>query len=89
VDWVLQAFTFSYKHTSGKEIVVTDALSRTYTFLLVLEAKVLNFQSIKTLYIKDKDFKKVIKKKTLFITLSLYKGVPILRETSFASPKVP
>ena len=59
VKWVefLQSFTFFCKYKSWEENIVADALSRRYTFLLILKAKVFGFHFIKALYKEDEDFK--------------------------------
>ena len=44
------------KYKQGKENVVADALSRRYTLLNFLSAKLLGFEFIKELYSNDDDF---------------------------------
>jgi len=54
-NWVefLQSYISSCKYKSGKENIIVDALSRRYALLPVLEARILDFYSIKALYIED------------------------------------
>jgi len=49
-------------------------LSRTYALLSVLEANVLGFHSIKALYIKDEEFKKVVENSSLYDSFTLQEG---------------
>ena len=44
------------KHKAGKTNVVTDALSRKYTLITSLDAKLLGFELIKELYETNLDF---------------------------------
>ncbi|XP_074318612.1 uncharacterized protein LOC141655430 [Silene latifolia] len=47
---LLQSFTFSSKYKEGKQNIVVDALSRSYSLLTVMELKVLGFEFMKELY---------------------------------------
>jgi len=49
-------------------------LLRRYAFLLVLENKVLGFNSIKALYIEDEDFKMVVEDPSSFNSFTLQDG---------------
>nr|XP_043611666.1 uncharacterized protein LOC122583313 [Erigeron canadensis] len=56
--WVefLQSYSFVSKHKAGVANVVDDALSRRYSLLSILEARVLGFSFIKELYAVDPNF---------------------------------
>ena len=56
--WVefIETFPYVIKYKQGKENVVADALSRRYTLLNFLSAKLLGFEFIKELYSNDDDF---------------------------------
>nr|XP_043612552.1 uncharacterized protein LOC122584455 [Erigeron canadensis] len=56
--WVefLQSYSFVSKHKAGVANVVADALSRRYSLLSILEARVLGFSFIKELYAADPYF---------------------------------
>ena len=51
----LEPFPYVIKYKQGKENVVADALSRRYTLLSTLDAKLLGFEQIKDLYPLDQD----------------------------------
>ena len=57
-QWIefLEPFPYVIKYKQGKENVVADALSRRYTLLSTLDAKLLGFEQIKDLYQLDQDF---------------------------------
>nr|XP_043633171.1 uncharacterized protein LOC122604347 [Erigeron canadensis] len=57
-NWVefLQSYSFVSKHKVGVANVVADALSRRYSLLSILEARVLGFSFIKELYAADPNF---------------------------------
>nr|XP_048328419.1 probable receptor-like protein kinase At5g18500 [Ziziphus jujuba var. spinosa] len=56
--WVefIESFPYIIKYKQGKENIVADALSRRYTLISTLNAKMLGFEQIKELYAKDPDF---------------------------------
>ncbi|XP_052477199.1 uncharacterized protein LOC128032595 [Gossypium raimondii] len=56
--WVefLESFPYVIKYKKGKENVVTDALSRRYALLNVLDAKLMGFVFLKDLYADDAAF---------------------------------
>ncbi|GKV10849.1 hypothetical protein SLEP1_g22159 [Rubroshorea leprosula] len=59
--WVefLETFPYMIKYKQGKENIVADALSRRYTLISTLSAKLLGFEHIKELYANDPDFANV------------------------------
>ncbi|CAA7046004.1 unnamed protein product [Microthlaspi erraticum] len=61
--WVefIETFPYVIKYKKGKDNVVADALSRRYTLLSTLDAKLLGFEKIKDLYASDSDFAEIYK----------------------------
>ena len=58
VKWVefIESFPYVIKYKQGKESVVADTLSRRYTLIFKLDAKLLGFEYIKELYATNLDF---------------------------------
>ncbi|XP_056864141.1 uncharacterized protein LOC130511252 [Raphanus sativus] len=56
--WVefIETFPYVIKYKQGKENIVADALSRRYTLLNTLDAKLLGFEQLKDMYATDSDF---------------------------------
>ncbi|XP_057811708.1 LOW QUALITY PROTEIN: uncharacterized protein LOC131025929 [Salvia miltiorrhiza] len=52
----IETFPYVIKYKQGKENVVADALSRRYALISTLDAKLLGFECIKSLYASDADF---------------------------------
>ena len=52
----IETFPYVIKYKQGKENVVADALSRRYALISTLDAKLLGFECIKSLYVSDDDF---------------------------------
>ncbi|KAJ4715126.1 Transposon Ty3-I Gag-Pol polyprotein [Melia azedarach] len=61
--WVefIETFPYVIKYKQGKDNVVADALSRRYTLLNVLDARMLGFEHIKSLYDDDSNFSSICK----------------------------
>ncbi|XP_010530537.1 PREDICTED: uncharacterized protein LOC104807122 [Tarenaya hassleriana] len=59
--WVefLETFPYVIRYKQGKENIVADALSRRYTLISTLDARLLGFEHIKELYESDLDFSDV------------------------------
>lgn len=55
-----QSFNFLSKYKTGASNVVADVLSRRYTLLSVLEARVFGFSCLKELYKEDPDFAPIL-----------------------------
>lgn len=56
--WVefLQSFHFSSKYKDGKSNVLAGALSKRYSLLVTLDARLLRFDTLKSYYVTDIDF---------------------------------
>ena len=54
-DEFLQSFHFTIKHKSGKLNQGADALSRRYLLMFQLDALILGFEHLKSLYAEDED----------------------------------
>lgn len=61
--WIefIETFPYVIKYKQGKENIVADALSRRYTLLSTLDAKLLGFEQLKDLYENDSDFQEIYK----------------------------
>ncbi|KAL4285485.1 hypothetical protein GQ457_16G018380 [Hibiscus cannabinus] len=59
--WVefIETFPYVIKYKQGKDNIVADALSRRYSLITTMHAKVLGFEHIKDLYLTDVDFVKI------------------------------
>ncbi|XP_057999315.1 uncharacterized protein LOC131178374 [Hevea brasiliensis] len=55
----IEGFPYVIQYKQGKENVVADALSRRYTLLSMLDARLLGFEHVKEMYANDDDFGKV------------------------------
>ncbi|KAF7835417.1 Transposon Ty3-G Gag-Pol polyprotein [Senna tora] len=55
----IETFPYVIKHKKGKENVVADALSRRYSLITSLHARLLGFELLKGLYESDCDFCKI------------------------------
>ncbi|KAF7815025.1 Transposon Ty3-I Gag-Pol polyprotein [Senna tora] len=55
----IETFPYVIKHKKGKENVVVDALSRRYSLITSLHARLLGFELLKGLYESDCDFCKI------------------------------
>ncbi|KAG7568008.1 Integrase catalytic core [Arabidopsis thaliana x Arabidopsis arenosa] len=55
----VETFPYVIQYKQGKENVVADALSRRYTLISTLDAKILGFEMIKGAYATDPDFQEV------------------------------
>ena len=49
----IETFPYVMKYKQGKEIIVTDALSRRYALVSTLNTKLLGFEYVKELYAND------------------------------------
>lgn len=61
--WVefIETFRYVIKYKQGKDNVVADALSRRYTLLNALDARMFGFEHIKYVYDDDSDFSSIFK----------------------------
>ncbi|XP_058006770.1 uncharacterized protein LOC131182138 [Hevea brasiliensis] len=55
----IEGFPYVIQYKQGKENVVADVLSRRYTLLSMLDARLLGFEHVKEMYANDDDFGKV------------------------------
>ncbi|XP_024014499.1 uncharacterized protein LOC112088448 [Eutrema salsugineum] len=62
----IETFPYVIQYKQGKENIVADVLSRRYTLITTLDAKVLGFEMIKDAYITDPDFQEVYQASSKF-----------------------
>ncbi|KAF8090857.1 hypothetical protein N665_0463s0016 [Sinapis alba] len=60
----VETFPYVIKYKKGKENVVADALSRRYTLISTMEAKIMGFEYIKDSYATDLDFQEAFRNTT-------------------------
>ncbi|KAL4347069.1 hypothetical protein GQ457_17G008780 [Hibiscus cannabinus] len=60
-QWVefIETFPYVIKYKQGKDNILADALSRRYSLITTMHAKVLGFEHIKDLYLTDVDFAEI------------------------------
>lgn len=70
MGYVLQKFTFIFRHQAGLKNPIVDALGRHTHLLVTLKNEITEFEALPDLYAAEEDFEKILKQ--------CQKGVPPL-----------